>query len=88
MAKKEKSKPIAKEALKEEDLEKVSIKELIKDERTHKIVGSLLILFSLFYWWHSFHIFFHGATTRIKFYKPAVNCFGVEILKCQIKWEH
>jgi len=48
MAKKEKSKPIAKEALKEENLEKVSIKELIKDERTHKIVGSLLILFSLF----------------------------------------
>ena len=47
MAKKEKSKSPATADLKEDQIEKVSIKQLLKDERTHKITGSILLLFAL-----------------------------------------
>ncbi len=47
MAKKEKSKSPAPTDLKEDQIEKVSIKQLLKDERTHKITGSILLLFAL-----------------------------------------
>ena len=49
MAKKEKSKSPAPAPadLKEDQIEKVSIKQLLKDERTHKITGSILLLFAL-----------------------------------------
>ena len=47
MAKKEKSKSASGEELKEEKIEKVSLKQLIQDERTHKITGSILLLFGL-----------------------------------------
>ena len=47
MAKKEKSKSPATADLKEDQIEKVSIKQLLKDERTHKITGSILLLVAL-----------------------------------------
>lgn len=47
MARKNKSKISEQEALQEEQIEKVTLSHLIKDERTHKIVGSILLLFSL-----------------------------------------
>lgn len=47
MAKKSKSKSNPTEDLKEDQIEKVSIKQLLKDERTHKIIGSFFLLISL-----------------------------------------
>ncbi len=47
MAKKGKSKSASGEDLKEEKIERVSLKQLIQDERTHKITGSILLLFGL-----------------------------------------
>lgn len=47
MAKKEKTKSASGENLKEEKIERVSLKQLIQDERTHKITGSILLLFGL-----------------------------------------
>ncbi len=47
MAKKGKSKSASGEELKEEKIERVNFKQLIKDERTHKIAGSICLLFAL-----------------------------------------
>ena len=47
MAKKEKSKSASGEDLKEEKIERISLKQLIQDERTRKITGSILLLFGL-----------------------------------------
>jgi S-DNA-T family DNA segregation ATPase FtsK/SpoIIIE len=47
MAKSTKSKTPEKTTLKEEKIEEVQVKKLLKDERTHKIAGSFLLLFSL-----------------------------------------
>jgi S-DNA-T family DNA segregation ATPase FtsK/SpoIIIE len=47
MAKSTKSKTPEKTTLKEEKIEEVQVKKLLKDERTHKIAGSILLLFSL-----------------------------------------
>ena len=48
MAKKEKNITNAKDAdLKQEKLQRVTLKQFIKDERTHKITGSLFVLMSL-----------------------------------------
>ena len=48
MAKKEKNIANAKDAdLKQEKLQKVTFKQFIKDERTHKITGSIFVLMSL-----------------------------------------
>jgi S-DNA-T family DNA segregation ATPase FtsK/SpoIIIE len=47
MAKTTKSKTPEKTTLKEEKIEEVQVKKLLKDERTHKIAGSILFLFSL-----------------------------------------
>ena len=43
-----KKKKVDKEALQREQEEKVNLKELVKDERTHKIAGTVLLLFCLF----------------------------------------
>lgn len=48
MAKKEKLKTNQTEELKEEKVEKVTLLQLLKDERTHKIFGSLMILIAAF----------------------------------------
>ena len=47
MAKKGKSKSASGEDLKEEKIERISLKQLIQDERTHKIIGSIFLLFGL-----------------------------------------
>ena len=47
MAKKGKSKSASGEELKEEKIERVNFKQLIKDERTYKIAGSICLLFAL-----------------------------------------
>jgi len=47
MAKSTKSKTPEKTTLKEEKIEEVQVKKLLKDERTHQIAGSILLLFSL-----------------------------------------
>ena len=47
MAKKGKSKSASGEDLKEEKIERISLKQLIQDERTHKIIGSIFLLFCL-----------------------------------------
>ena len=47
MAKKSKSKSNPTDDLKEDQIEKVSIKQLLKDERTHKIIGSFFLLITL-----------------------------------------
>ncbi len=47
MAKKSKVKLSDQEALQEDQIEKVTLKHLLNDERTHKIVGSILLLFAL-----------------------------------------
>ena len=47
MAKKGKSKSASGEDLKEEKIERISLKQLIQDERTHKITGSIFLLFGL-----------------------------------------
>ncbi|MEO6667978.1 MAG: DNA translocase FtsK 4TM domain-containing protein [Ferruginibacter sp.] len=44
---KTKSKASEKETFKQEKIEKVEVKKLLKDERTHKIAGSICILFSI-----------------------------------------
>src|SRR5690606_10535048 len=43
-----KKKKVDKEALQREQEERVNLKELVKDERTHKIAGTVLLLFCLF----------------------------------------
>jgi S-DNA-T family DNA segregation ATPase FtsK/SpoIIIE len=45
---KPKSPPKGKQDFKEETIEKVNFRELLQDERTHKILGTLSILFSFF----------------------------------------
>jgi S-DNA-T family DNA segregation ATPase FtsK/SpoIIIE len=47
MAKKEKAKSNSTEELIEDKVEKISFRQLLKDERTHKILGSLLLFISL-----------------------------------------
>ncbi len=47
MARKNKSKISEQESLQEEQVEKVTLKHLIQDERTHKILGSIFLLFSI-----------------------------------------
>jgi S-DNA-T family DNA segregation ATPase FtsK/SpoIIIE len=47
MAKKSKSKSNPTEDLKEDQVEKVTLKQLLKDERTHKIIGSIFLLFTI-----------------------------------------
>ena len=47
MAKKSKSKSNTTEDLKEDQVEKVTLKQLLKDERTHKIIGSIFLLFTI-----------------------------------------
>ena len=49
MAKKTKSKTPNPDVLKEEKLEEVEVKQLLKDERTHKIAGSICLLFSILF---------------------------------------
>jgi S-DNA-T family DNA segregation ATPase FtsK/SpoIIIE len=49
MAKKTKSKTPNPEALKEEKIEQVEVKQLLKDERTHKIAGSICLLFAILF---------------------------------------
>ena len=49
MAKKSKTKASDTESLKEEKVESVEVKQLLKDERTHKIAGSVCILFSILF---------------------------------------
>ncbi len=49
MARKTKNKPSDEESLKEEKVESVEVKQLLKDERTHKIAGSVCILFSVLF---------------------------------------
>ena len=49
MAKKEKSKSTSGEELKQEKIERVSFKQLLKDERTHKIAGSIFLLLTLLF---------------------------------------
>ena len=47
MAKKSKSKSNPTEDFKEDQVEKVTLKQLLKDERTHKIIGSIFLLFTI-----------------------------------------
>ncbi len=49
MAKKTKSKTPDPEVLKEEKIEQVEVKQLLKDERTHKIAGSICLLFAILF---------------------------------------
>lgn len=49
MATKTKAKTPKPEALKQEKEEEIEVKELLKDERTHKIAGSICILFGLLF---------------------------------------
>ena len=49
MAKKPKSKIADPDILKEEKEEQVQVKQLLKDERTHKIAGSICILISVLF---------------------------------------
>ncbi len=49
MAKTTKSKTPNPDALKEEKIEQVEVKKLLKDERTHKIAGSICILFAILF---------------------------------------
>lgn len=44
-----KAKPVAPEQLKQEKEETVAVKQLLKDERTHKIAGSILLLFAFLF---------------------------------------
>ncbi len=44
-----KAKPADSEQLKQEKEEKVEVKQLLKDERTHKIAGSILLLFAFLF---------------------------------------
>ena len=44
---KTKSKASEKETLQQEKIEKVEVKKLLKDERTHKIAGSICLLLSI-----------------------------------------
>ena len=47
MAKKSKSKSSPTEDFKEDQVEKVTLKQILKDERTHKILGSIFLLFTI-----------------------------------------
>lgn len=63
----------AAESLKQDKEETLEVKKLLKDERTHKITGSVLILVALLFLLRLPLIYLPGMKTRIKYLMKGIN---------------
>lgn len=70
-------------ALKQDKEESIEVKQLLTDERTHKIAGSILILLGLLFFIALPPICLPGMKTRIKYFMKAINYYWPVIPRWQ-----